>query len=133
VAHEPTDKQLIDATKEDDRRLITSAIVLRRDKKKNRDRYTEGTKSSQRLAFGISKAGYRVANSFAEGMNTFVKRSDDSRERRKDGFIRDSLRNASRGISDGFEELGKAPMEIADRIGTRQVWRIARTFTPFFR
>jgi len=112
--------------------LITSAIVVRRGKKGGRKRYTSGTKAGQRLGFGFTKAGYRVFNSFADGMKTFVDRSDDSRSKRKDGFVRDSLRNASRGIRDGFTELGRAPSEIADRIGRRQVWRIARTFRPFF-
>jgi len=112
-------------------RLISSAIVIKRAKK--RRRYTSGTKGTQRLGYGFSKAGFRVFNSVAQGMDTFVKRSDESRDKRKDGLVRDALRNASRGVSDGFAELGKAPIEIADRINGGQVWKIARSFTPFFR
>lgn len=113
--------------------VISSAIVIERRKGgKDRKRYSKGTKGGQRILFGLSKAGFRVANALAEGTDTFVKRSDSSRSKRKDGFLRDSLRNASRGFSDGFSELGKAPEEIADRISTRRVWRTFRVISPFF-
>ena len=44
-------------------------------------------------------------------------------------MVRDSLRNASRGIEDGLRELGRAPSEIANRVSRRTVWRVFRMFT----
>ncbi len=110
-------------------------IILERRKKSKKGRkktkYTRGTKGGQKFLLGLSEAGYRVANSFSEGLNTFVKRSKNSQRKKRDGLIRYSLRNASRGISDGLTELGKAPEEITDRIGTGTVWRVVRVVTPF--
>jgi hypothetical protein len=111
--------------------LYSTPIVLERKKSKKdkRRRYTSGTKSAQRLGLGLVKATYRVTDSFAEGFQTFSKRSSKSADRRKDGFVRDSLRNASAGIQDGLNELGRAPGELAKRVPTKWVWNTFRFFT----
>jgi hypothetical protein len=99
-------------------------------RRRRRNRYTKGTRAWQRLTFGSERATYRLANSWARGLRTFVRRSDRSRRRKKDGLIRDSLRNASRGFSVALRELGRAPGEIAWRIGTRNVRRTVLAFNP---
>jgi hypothetical protein len=111
--------------------LYTTPIVLerRRSKKQRHRRYTSGTRTAQRIGLGLVKATYRVTDSFAEGFQTFSKRSSKSADRRKDGFVRDSLRNASAGIQDGLNELGRAPGELAKRIPTNIVWNTFRFFT----
>jgi hypothetical protein len=112
--------------------LFTTPIVIEPVKKKGKKKkkYTRGTKGIQRLALGVTDALYRSANSVAKAEKTISKRSKKSSRKKKDGLVRDSLRNASRGIGDGFTELGKAPNEIARRIGTGQVRRAFRVFTP---
>lgn len=103
----------------------------RRGRKRRRSpRYSRGTRAWQRLTFGSERAGYRIANSFARGLRTFVRRSDRSRRRRKDGLLRDQFRNASRGFSTALNELGRAPGEIAWRIGTRNARNLALAFNP---
>ena len=112
--------------------VLTTPIVMERDKKRKRGgkkRYSRGTKFLQRMMYGFSRAGYRTTNSTADGLRTFVKRSNKSSGKRRDGMIRDVLRNASRGVADGFAQLGKAPGEIARRVGTRRVWRVFRGAT----
>jgi hypothetical protein len=113
--------------------LLTTPVIIKLGKsnKKKKKKYSRGTKGLQRLIVGVSKATSRSANSLAKGTKTFAKRSNKSARKKRDGSIRDSLRNASRGISDGFTELGKAPNEIARRIGTGQVRRAFRVFIPF--
>jgi len=105
-------------------------VLERRKSKKGKKKYSRGTKGIQRLLLGVSKAGYRVTNSVAEGLDTFVKRTNKSGRKRRDGMVRYALRNASRGVSDGLTELGKAPGEITRRVGTGSVWRVVRVFTP---
>lgn len=115
--------------------VLTTPMIFQREKsQKERDgktgkkRYTKGTKSFQRLILGTTKAGFRVSNSLSEGLNTFVKRSKKSARKKRDGLLRDSFYNASRGFADGMAELGKAPREIAARVGTGRVRRILRIF-----
>ena len=114
--------------------VLTSPIVLTLDKKgkKNKKRYTSGTKATQRFLYGLARAGYRTGDSVSKGFRTFVRRSDRSAKRRKDGMIRDSLRNASRGYGRALSTLGRAPNEIASRISTRAIWRTFRVLMPPF-
>jgi hypothetical protein len=119
--------------------LVTTAVYFdrrggKKRKRNRRKKYTKGTKAPQRLVFGESRATYRVANAFSRGLRTFVRRSNRSARRRKDGFVRYSLRNASRGFNTALKELGRAPEEITNRIGTRNVRRAFRLLTnPFSR
>lgn len=121
-----------EAPKKDEGALFTTPVVIEalKRKKKKKKKYTQGTKGLQRLAVGVSDAVFRSANSVAKGAKTFSKRSKKSSRKKRDGLVRDSLRNASRGFSDGLTELGKAPNEIAKRIGTGQVRRSFRVFIP---
>jgi hypothetical protein len=114
-----------------------AVLVLERVKSKKRNKrnqrkkkYSRGTKFFQRLLLGVSKAGFRTSNSLTKGLDTFVKRSNKSARKRRNGMVRDALRNASRGVGKAFTEAGKAPEEIARRIGTRRVWKIVRGFAP---
>lgn len=118
------------------RALITTPVVIKlgkSGKNKNKKKYTRGTKGLQRLVLGVSKAAFRSSNSVAEGLKTFVKRSNKSSRKRRDGLVREVFRNASRGFGDSLTELGKAPGELARRVGTRRVWRTFRVFTPLGR
>jgi len=120
-----------EAPKNEEGALFTAPVVIERLKgKKRKKKYTKGTKGVQRLAVGVSDAVFRSANSVAKGAKTFSKRSKKSSRKKRDGLVRDSLRNASRGLSDGLTELGKAPNEIAKRISTGQVRRTLRVFIP---
>lgn len=115
--------------------ILTTPIYFKRDrpkkkgKRNRRKKYSRGSKGLQRLIFGFTKAAYRTTNAVARGLNTFAKRSNRSARKRRDGLIRDSLRNVSRGFNSGTRELGKAPDEIARRIGTGNVRRVFRTVT----
>lgn len=107
--------------------LLTAPVVLKKKKKKRRKtKYSSGTEFFQRFAYGLSRSGFRVANSFSIGLDTFSKRSNRSRRKKRDGMARDMFRNASRGFSDGMTELGKAPEELTKQVGTKRVWKMVR-------
>ncbi|MES1243969.1 MAG: hypothetical protein ABUT39_20365 [Acidobacteriota bacterium] len=107
---------------------LAEPIVLK--KKKRKKRYSRGTKGAQRLGVGLSRASYRLSDAVAEGLDTFYRQSNKSSRKKKDGFARDFLENSARGAEDLFKEAGKAPGEVAKRLGTRRIWRQAR---PLFR
>jgi hypothetical protein len=121
-------------TQSSEQQLLDSPVYFDRRKKKDkrRRRYSKGTKPWQKLLLGASRAAYRTANSFARGFDTFAKRSNRSARRRRDGLVRDSLRNAARGFNDASREVGKAPWAVARQIGTKNVRRGFRiVFNPF--
>jgi len=79
---------------------------------------------------GASEASYRASNSLSKGLKTFVKRTKKSSRKKRDGSVRDALRNAAVGFGDGVAELGRAPQDLAKRISTRRAYRTFRAFTP---
>lgn len=106
-------------------------IIIKRVKsKKGKKKYTRGTKALQDLVLGASEASYRTSNSVSKGLRTFVKRTKKSSRKKRDGSLRDALRNAAIGFGDGVAELGRAPQDLAKRISTRRAWKTFRTFTP---
>lgn len=117
------------------RALLTAPIIIKlqksKKKGKKKKKYSRGSKGLQRLVQGTADALSRSANSLSRGTKTFSKRSKKSSRKKRDGLVRDSLRNASRGVSKGLNELGKAPNEIAKRIGTGQIRRAVRILVPF--
>lgn len=120
----------------DPKPILTVPVVIdRRDGKKRRKgrrkkKFTGGTKAMQRFLFGSTRGAYRAANALGSGMRLFVRRSNRSRRKKKDGFVRDSLRNFSRGFGRAASEFGRGPFEIGRRVSTRRVWRTFRLFVP---
>lgn len=112
--------------------VLTVPIVMERvkSKKRKKKKYTQGTKPLQRFFRGMTEAGGRASNSITKGLRVFNKRSRKSSRKRRDGMVRDSLRNASIGFSAGMNQLGMAPYEVARRVSTRRVWRTFRALTP---
>ncbi|MBV8518379.1 MAG: hypothetical protein JO197_13355 [Acidobacteria bacterium] len=118
--------------------IITAPVYFKRrsrnKRRRNKKKYTKGTKPFQRVSRGAVWSGYRVGNGFARGLRTFARRSDRSANRRKDGFVRYALRDASAGFNSAARQWGRAPGEIANRIGTRLVRNTAfavNNFVPF--
>jgi hypothetical protein len=111
--------------------ILRTPLVYSLKSRKRKKKYTSGTKGFQRLALGLSDALYRSSNSVSRAARTFSKRSNKSARKRRDGLVRDSLRNASRGFANGLTELGEAPYEVARRIPTGQVRRTFQVLVPF--
>jgi hypothetical protein len=115
--------------------LWTTPIILQRTKKKNRrgkrkKKYSKGTKGMQRLLQGTADAANRVARGFSRNTRTFSDRSKRSARKRRDGLMRDFLKNESRAIRKGGRQFFKAPEEITKRLSTRRTWKAFRIWTP---
>jgi len=95
-------------------------------RRRGRKRYTRGFRDIQRFAYGGSRALYRFANGFASGFDSFRSRSNRSSRRKKDGLVRDSLRNGARAFSRSARQFGRVPYELAREVRTRRFWRAGR-------
>jgi len=122
-------------TSDSRRKILTAPVVIKLEKKKKRKKkkYSRGSKAGQRLAQGTADALYTAANSLGRASKSFSKRSKKSSRKKRDGLVRDVLRNASRATGKGMTKLGKAPNKIARRIGTKQIRRAVRIIVPFAR
>lgn len=111
-----------------DARLLSRAVVLESPKKKKKKKYTRNTKAFQELAQGVSDATFRSSNALSTTAKNFAKRSKKSSRKKRDGLLRDLLRNTSKSFGNGASELGRAPDALARRIRTGQIRRAVRSF-----
>jgi hypothetical protein len=98
---------------------------LRRKKGKKR-KYTEGTKTVQRLGEGTSRATARVSDAVAKGLDRFYRRSRKASKKKKDGALRELPENLARGGRVFFETAGKAPYDLVRKVPTRRLWKQSR-------
>jgi hypothetical protein len=115
----------IDARRRRGRPIVVNLRGSRR-RRRGGKRYTRGFRDLQRVTYGGSRAAYRLMNGVAAGFDSFQRRSSRSARRRRDGLLRDGLRNAARAFSRAARQVGRAPYEIAREISTRRYWKAAR-------
>ena len=119
--------------------LDGGVIVLKRVKrKKKKRRYSKGLKDIQRLERGASRAGVRLGDAAAAGFSTYRKRSNKSARRKRDGAVRDAVRNWTRALDKTLSKSSKAPYDVVKRVKTKRLWKVAKPllqapFYPFLR
>jgi hypothetical protein len=115
-------------------RPIVLKVRKRGRRRGGRKRYSRNSKDFQRLAYGASRAIYRLADGAAAGTDSFWRRSDRSARRKKDGLAIDFARNSARAFDRAARQFGRAPYEVAREISGRRAWKNVRRLlrsTPF--
>jgi hypothetical protein len=105
---------------------------------KRKRKYSRGLKDAQRWERGIAKGSRRVGRAVYEGLDLYLKRRDRSADKRRDGAIRDALKNWSKGWSKTLREASDAPYDVFKAFNTKAVRRTVkfgvRSFAfPFLR
>ena len=108
------------------------------DLKKRKRKYSRGLRDPQKWERGYSKALRRVGRAVASGLDTYVEKLDKSSFKRRDGAVRDALKNWSKAISKTVRKSGKASTDLANGFDTKSVRRavkqVVRVFSsPFIR
>lgn len=108
-------------------------IVYERTKKKGRKRYSSGLKDPQKLEEGTSRAGQRLAQAVADGFGEYRRRRDRSAERKKDGAIKDFVRNVGRGAEEALRTGAKVPSDLTRYATKKRLTRLVFLPPPFAR
>jgi len=97
----------------------------KRKKKKGKRRYSRRLKATQKLERGVSKAQRRLASAVLRGVDKWRSDRDRSARKRKDGAVRDSVKNAMRALGKTLSVAAKAPGDFVDvakpKLRTRRV------------
>lgn len=102
-------------------------IVIRvKGKKGKKRRYSKGTKDFQVGARRMTRVGDRLTNAIADGFHEYRRRSEKSSRRRKDGVLRDILKNTAWGASKTLRRSNKVPVLLAKTVRGKQVRRNVR-------
>jgi hypothetical protein len=110
-------------------------IVYEYRKKRGKKRYSKGTKDIQVCERGFSRSLERVADAVADGLGRYRRRRNRSANRKKDGAIKDFVRNVGRGAEKALRTGSKAPTDLTKRVTWKRLRRATRSVippTPFF-
>jgi hypothetical protein len=103
----------------------------KRKKGKRKKKYSRGLKEPQRLERGVSRAAERIARAVANGFSEYRDRRDWSARRKRDGAIRDAVRNVGRGLEEAISTAARVPTDLTRRVSVRRLTRLVPL--PFFR
>jgi hypothetical protein len=108
-------------------------IVYERKKKKGKrkKKYSRGLKEPQRLEKGVSRAAERIAQAVVDGLSEYRDRRGKSARKKRDGAIRDSVRNVGRGLEEAISTAAKVPTDLTKRMSGRRLTRLVPL--PLFR
>lgn len=105
-------------------------IVYEYRKKRGKKRYSKGTKDLQVCERGFSRSLERVADAVAAGLGRYRRRRNRSANRKKDGAIKDFVRNVGRGAEKALRTGSKAPTDLTRRVTAKRLRRATRLWIP---
>lgn len=105
-------------------------IVYEYRKKRGKKRYSKGTKDVQVCERGASRSLERVAQAVSDGLGRYRKRRNRSANRKKDGAIKDFVRNVGRGAEKALRSGSKAPTDLTRRVTSKRLRRVTRLWVP---
>jgi hypothetical protein len=109
---------------------VTPIVVeTKQSKKKKKKKYTRGLQGLQELMVASNKGHAKIASAISTAVDDWVERCDKSREKRRDGILKDGPMNASRAFSKGFKEAAKAPDRFLDELENSKLYK--KRFKPF--
>lgn len=108
------------------RRPIVYEVTRGRNRKRKK-KYSRGLKDPQKLEQDASRATERVAYAVADGIAEYRDNRDRSARRKRDGAIKDVVRNVGRGLSEALDKGSRAPSDLTRRATTK---RLRRTLVP---
>jgi hypothetical protein len=108
-------------------------IVYERTKKRGRKRYSSALKDAQKDERAVSRAGQRLAQAVADGFGEYRRRRDRSAERKKDGAIKDFVRNVGRGAEEALRTGAKVPSDLTRYATKKRLTRLVFLPPPFSR
>lgn len=97
-------------------------------------RYSKGWKDSQIIERDVSRSAERLADAASDGLNRYRRSRNRSAKKKKDGAIKDFVRNVGRGAEDALRTGSKAPSDLTRRATSKRLKRTLRLVPvpPFF-
>jgi hypothetical protein len=110
----------------DESQLLTPSapppLVVQVDKKKRKRRYSRGLRDLQTVNRGFARASRRSVRAVARGMTRYLKESDKSARKKRDGALRDFGLNVADALGTSLRKSSGIAADLARTFNTRG-WR----------
>lgn len=101
-------------------------IVIKLKNKKKKRRYSRGLGDLQRSGRRLTRISRQVSKAVFRGANTFIKSSDKSALKKRDGALRDLGLNMGKAVSKSLRVSSRIPSDMARAIYVRSTRRSIR-------
>jgi hypothetical protein len=109
---------------EDELRSHQPIVIEAKEKKKKKKKYSNGfSRAFQELESGLTKSSRKVAKAVREALDEYEQRREESVAEKKDGALKDLLRNQSKALRKGLPIAAEAPADFLDAIAESKAVR----------
>ncbi len=101
-----------------------AAPVVVETKKKKKKKYSNPLlRAVQEYEGALTKSTRKVTKAVREALDEYDARRDESRDKKKDGAVRDFVRNQSKALRKGLPVLAEAPADFLDAVADMKAVR----------
>ena len=112
---------------------VTDSVVAPKTTKKKRT-YSRGLRAGQELERGIAQATATFSDAIADTFKTYKKRSRSSSFNKRDGAVRDALKNWTKAVGQGLKTASDAPYDFVSTVNrgraSRRIRDAVRMISP---
>ncbi|MBW8875649.1 MAG: hypothetical protein JF614_11860 [Acidobacteria bacterium] len=101
-------------------------------KGRRKKKYSRGLKAPQKVEQGLSRSAERLAEAVADGLTRYRRRENRSARKKRDGAIKDALRNIGRGAEKALRTGSRAPTDFTKRLSVKRLTRFCIPPLPGF-
>jgi hypothetical protein len=111
----------------------TESLRLPKPPQKKR-KYSRGMRTGQEIERGLSRAASSLGDAVAATFNTYKDRSQNSAYNKRDGAVRDAIKNWTKATSKGMKKASDAPYEFIKSVNrgkaSKQIRDAVKMFSP---
>ncbi len=97
-------------------------------------KYSRRMRAGQEIERGVSRAAASVGDAIALTFNTYKKRSRESSFNKRDGAVKDAIKNWTKAYGKGMKEASDAPYQLVKAVNSskasKQIRDAVKMFTP---
>ncbi|MFY2557191.1 hypothetical protein ACN469_06130 [Corallococcus terminator] len=113
--------------------VIATEVIVERTvpagKKKRKT--SKGLKNLDKAHDNVSRAMENLSASVSDGLKTYRREQKASAERKKDGALRDLMKNSGKAMSDSLKTLSKVPRDLTRTIDSKRNRKQVRAIAKF--
>lgn len=113
--------------------VIATEVVVERDLSmgKRKRKTSKGLKNLDKAHDNVSRAMENLSASVSDGLKTYRREQKASAERKKDGALRDLMKNSGKAMSDSLKTLSKVPRDLTRTIDSKRNRKQVRAIAKF--
>ncbi|NVJ25488.1 MULTISPECIES: hypothetical protein [Myxococcus] len=113
--------------------VMATEVVIERDLSvgKRKRKTSKGLKNLDKAHDNVSRAMENLSASVSDGLKTYRREQKASAERKKDGALRDLMKNSGKAMSDSLKTLSKVPRDLTRTIDSKRNRKQVRAIAKF--